>query len=124
MADNCIKRPLDAQSEQYEMSRFSDFTMNELFVKVEAIRLFLDPRSLYISQTEFFLNDFIKEVDPDSYNQMVEKLDEIENDLLNIPMDFDQAILDPQYRQKLSEIHADLMVLHSLLSGFKSKVLD
>ncbi len=124
LADNCIKRPLDAQSEQYEMSRFSDFTLNELFVKVEAIRLFLDPRSLYISQTEFFLNDFIKEVAPDAYAQIMEKLDEIENGLLNIPMDFDQAILDPQYRQTLSKIHTDLMTVHSLLSGFKSQVLD
>ncbi|WP_300663168.1 imelysin family protein [Fluviicola sp.] len=124
LADQCIKKPLDTQSEQYEMSRFSDFTMNELFVKVEAIRLFLDPRSLYISQTEFFLNDFIKEVDPDAYSQVMEKLDAIENDLLNIPMDFDQAILDPQYRQTLSGIYSDLIVIHDLLSGFKSKVLD
>lgn len=124
LAGNCIKRPLDAQSEQYEMSRFADFTMNELFVKVEAIRLFLDPRPLYISQTEFFLDDFIRQVDPEAYNQVIAKLDAIENGLLNIPVDFDQAILDPQYRQELSKIYSDLMTIHSLLSGFKSKVLD
>lgn len=124
LAENCIKKPLDTQSEQYEMSRFSDFTMNELFVKVEAIRLFLDPRSLYVSQTEFFLNDFIKEIDPDGYSQIMTKLDEVENGLLNIPMDFDQAILDPQSRQTLNGIYSNLIVIHDLLSGFKSQVLD
>lgn len=123
-AEKCIKKPLDTQSEYDEMSRFSDFTASELLVKTEAIRLFLNPRSLYISQTEFFLDDFIKEVDPDAYDQVMAKLEAIENELLSFPLDFDQAISDPQGRQQLTRIYADLISIHDLLAGFKSKVLD
>lgn len=123
-AEKCILKPLETQSEYYEMSRFSDFTVSEMLFKTQAIRLFLNPRSLYITQTEFFLDDFMKEVDPDGYDQVMKKLDEIETELLNFPLDFDQAISDPQGRQKLTAIYSDLMTIHSLLSTFKSKVLD
>lgn len=123
-AEKCIKKPLDSQSEYDEMSRFSDFTVSELMVKTKAIRLFLNPRSLYVTQTEFFLDDFIKEVAPDTYDQVMSKLDAIDNELLSFPLDFDQAISDPQGRQQLTKIYTDLVLIHDLLAGFKSKVLD
>lgn len=122
-AVNGIKKPLDSQSESDEISRFSDQTKQDLLGKLKAVRLYYDPRSLFSSNSEYFLTDFVKEVDASMDTEITQKLDEIETLLNGITVDFDQAILNPQYRQNLDKVYSDLIAIHDKLTEFSQKVL-
>jgi len=121
-AANGIKKSLDSQSDADEISRFSDQTNQDLKNKLKAIRLFYNPRELFITNSEYFLVDFVKEIDPDLDSEITLKLDEIEVLLAGITVDFDQAIVNPQYRQSLAKVYTDLIEIHDKLAAFSQKV--
>lgn len=123
-AVNGIKKPLDSQSDADEISRFSDQTNQDLKNKLKAIRLFYNPRELFITNSEYFLVDFVKEVDSNLDSEITQKLDEIEVILAGITVDFDQAIINPQYRQSLAKVYVDLIEIHDKLATFSQKVSD
>lgn len=121
-AVNGIKKPLDSQSEADEISRFSDQTNQDLKNKLKAIRLFYNPRELFTSNSEYFLVDLIKEVEPELDSEINQKLDEIEVILNGINVDFDQAITIPQRREDLLKAYNSLMEIHDKLAAFSQKI--
>lgn len=123
-ATNGIKNALESQSDADEISRFSDQTKQDLLDKLKAFRSFYDPRSLFTVSDEYFLIDFVKEIDSDLNSEIIQKLDEIESILSNLPVDFDQAIVNTQYRQSLNQVYNNLIQIHDKLNVFSQKVID
>ncbi len=123
-AVNGIKKALDSQSDADEISRFSDQTNEDLKNKVKAIRLFYDPRELFVTNSEYFLVDFVKEVDPDLNSEIIQKLDEMDVILAGITVDFDQAIVSAQHRQSLMTVYGHLIEIHDKLAAFSQKISD
>lgn len=122
-AENTLKRSLIALNDAYELDRFSDYTMLELRQKVDALRVFINPRSLFDKTGEYFLADFIKEVDPNFYSYLMATLDRLDAHFNAINVSFEEALNDAAAYQELNQAYADLMDLHAKLSGFKTNVL-
>lgn len=121
-AVNGIKKALDSQMDADEISRFSDQTKQDLLDKLRALRLFYDPRPLFNVNSNYFLIDFVKEIDSDLDTEITQRIDEIENSLAALPVDFDQAILNTQYRQSLNGVYTKLIEIHDRLDAFSKKV--
>lgn len=123
-AENSLKRSLITMTDQYEIDRFSDHSMTDLKTKVKAIRLFLDGREYFDQTNDYFLIDFIREVDPSLLTAIQDELKTIEAELNAVTVTFEEAILQPVYIQKLNKVYLTLNTMHQQLSAFKKKVLE
>lgn len=123
-AEESILIPYTSQSQNDEISRFSDNSLTDLKNKFHAIELFLDPRDLLTSNSNYYFIDFIKEVDEATYTTVLEQMSAISADLNSITVDFDVAIASSAQRPKVYKLYQDVLALHATLKSFSSLVLD
>lgn len=122
-AENSLKRSLITMNDQYEIDRFSDNSMADLKTKVKAIRLFLDGRDYFDQSNDYFLIDFIQEVDPSLLAAIQDELNSMDSDLNAVTVSFEEALVQPVYFQKLNNVYLTLNTMHQQLLTFKNKVL-
>lgn len=121
VAEKCLLSPYNSQNQVDEISQFSDNTNTDIRTKIRAISLFLDPRPLFISHSDYFLIDFIKEKDAETYNQVIVLLETISTEASGWSNSFDTAITTNSDRVKIYQLYLHLMELHGVLSEFSSK---
>lgn len=121
-AQNSIKKSLDFGTDFYEVSRFSDNTFKDLTSKLNALRLALDPRELFIAPSDYYLIDFIKEVDSEMYDRIQANLSILEQNIAFQTMPFDQAILDMTKRQELQTAFEALIAIDNDLQKLKGMI--
>lgn len=121
-ATNSIKKPLDSYSENDEISQFSDNTVKDLKAKLVALNYAFDPRDLYFTTSEYFLIDFIKEIDSEMYNRIQSNLNVLNQKINYQTMPFDQAIQNTALRQELQTAYEALMSIDQDLQSLKSMI--
>jgi uncharacterized iron-regulated protein len=119
---NSIKKPLDSYSQNDEISQFSDNTFKDLKAKLAALNLALDPRDLYFSTSEYFIVDFIKEIDVDMYDRIQSNLTVLNQKINFQTLPFDQAIQNTVLRQELQSAYDALMSIDQDLQSLKSMI--
>lgn len=117
-----IKKPLDSYSDADEISRFSDQTTSDLKAKLKALNLFLNPRELYFTSSDYFLIDFIQDVDQEMYSRIQANLAILDQKINYLSVAFDQAILNTTHRQNLLEAYDALIGIEQDLQSLKAVV--
>lgn len=122
LVEKTILKPLESQNPQDELSDFSDNTTANIKAKVKALRYALDGSDLFseLERTWYFMIDFIDDVDNEAAQDIMTSLDEVDDLLGQINMDFEQAIQDAVMREKLGSIISELTNIHAVLEKIKS----
>ena len=121
VAEKCLLTPYNSQSQADEISQFSDNTNSDIKTKIRAISLYLDPRPLFVSHSDYYLIDFIKEKDSDTYDKVSVLLETLSNEAGGWQNSFDNALTNSSDRAKIYQLYQHLIELHSLLDAFASK---
>ncbi|MFA7272912.1 MAG: imelysin family protein [Crocinitomicaceae bacterium] len=122
LSHNLIIDAVDIQNESYELDKFSDKTTLHLLKMIDAISLYLDGRSLFAGTGDYYLIDFINEIDTEIGKEILEKLSTASNLLKSVTVPFDQAILDLNQRETLKSVSVNLNRVSELLQNFQTKI--
>lgn len=121
LIEKTIQKPLDSQNPLDELSDFSDNTLENIKSKIKGLRYALNGSELFISSEEkgYFMIDFISDVDKEAESDLIRSLDEIDNLLAQITVEFEKAIQNASMREKLNSITVELSNIHSILDKMK-----
>lgn len=112
------------QNQIFEVSLFADASTTHLLNMIEGVEAFLDGRAYHKINSSYYLVDLMKEVDESFYNRTISSLDESKKVLNGLGVDFDKALNDPTYHDKIERVAARMTDLIVTLEEFKTKVLQ
>lgn len=120
-----IRVPLETQNGKFELSDFSDLTMTHLMQKLNSLKFILNPLSEIGNDytSDYFLGDFMEEVDPEIKSNIDDLLETIKTQLKSITSSFDSAILNTTHQKTLNEVIDNLVKLNSAFQQFKNKFI-
>lgn len=118
---NTINKPLLSQNHTDEISDFSDNSLSDIKSKINAIKKYLDGRSLYNeASNSYYLFDLMQDVSPETKKNIESSISLIESNLDEITIDFEVAITSSTYISKINTVISELNKISSELKSFSN----